>query len=128
MSQDNDEQEAKRTRNANGESSVFPGNNGRWHGWVTMGFKADGSLDRRHVERKGEAAVRKRVRELERERESGKVKKAGYAPTVEAWMTTYLDTIAVQKLAPRSHDDYWSKTRNWIIPCIGQHRIDKVAA
>ena len=91
-----------------------------------MGYKADGSLDRRHVERRSEAAAEKRVKELERERESGKVKKAGKAPTVEQWLTTYLDTIAVQKLAPRSHDDYWSKARNWIIPNIGQHRLDRL--
>ncbi len=41
-------------------------------------------------------------------------------------MTTYLDTIAVQRVAPRTHDGYWSKTRNWIIPNIGQHRLDRL--
>jgi integrase len=41
-------------------------------------------------------------------------------------MATYLDTIAVQKIAPRTHDDYWSKTRNWIVPHLGQHRLDRL--
>ena len=118
--------EGKRTRKPNGETSVYQGSDGLWHAWVTMGYKADGSLDRRHVERRSESAAQKRVNELMKERDSGNIKKAGKSPTVEQWMTTYLDTIAVQKLAPRSHDDYWSKTRNWIIPCIGQYRLDRL--
>jgi integrase len=117
----------KRTRKPNGRSSIFQGSDGLWHGFVTMGLKPDGSSDRRHVKRKDEGKATKAVQKLEKERDSGKVKKAGRAPTVEEWMTTYLDTIAVQKLAPRSYDDYWSKTRNWIIPSIGQHRLDRLA-
>jgi integrase len=41
-------------------------------------------------------------------------------------MTIYLDTVAARRLAPRSLDDYRSKARNWIIPGIGGHRIDKL--
>lgn len=117
----------KRTRKPNGRSSIFEGGDGVWHGFVTMGIKPDGSPDRRHVKRSEEGKVTKAVQKLEKERDSGKVKKAGRAPTVEQWMTTYLDTIAIQKLAPRTYDDYWSKTRNWIIPCVGQHRLDRLA-
>lgn len=120
-------EEAPRTRKANGESSIYTGKNGNWHGWVTMGFKADGSLDRRHVERKKKEDVEQRVDELEKERESGKVLKPGRTPTVAQWMETYLDTIAIRKLSPRSYDDYWSKNRNWITPNIGKHRLDRLA-
>lgn len=115
-----------RTRKPNGRSSIFLGGDGLWHGFVTMGVKSDGSPDRRHVKRKKEGQVTKAVQKLEKERDSGKAKKAGRAPTVEQWMTIYLDTIAIQKLAPRTHDDYWSKARNWIVPCIGQHRLDRL--
>ncbi|GGY08575.1 site-specific integrase [Streptomyces hiroshimensis] len=52
--------------------------------------------------------------------------KAGRVPTVAQWMNTYLTTIANLKLKPRSLDDYWSKTRNDIIPNLGQHRLDKL--
>lgn len=41
-------------------------------------------------------------------------------------METYLTDIASLKLKPRSLDEYWSKTRNDIIPGVGQHRIDKL--
>ncbi len=109
------------------ESSVYEGRDGWWHGRVTMGVKNDGSPDRRHRRGKTESEVRRKVRDLEKLRDAGRAPKAGRAPTVEAWMTTYLSTIASLKLKPRSLDDYWSKTRNDIIPGVGRHRIDKLA-
>ena len=117
----------KATRTGNGESSVFFSDSDQlWHGFVTVGRKADGSADRRHTRSRSEKAVRKRAQVLERERDAGGVRKAGKVPTVEQWMTTYLDTIAVQRLSPKSHQDYWSLVRNWIAPQIGKHRIDRL--
>ena len=76
-------------RAANGESSVFQSQtDGLWHGFVTVGRKADGSIDRRHTRSKSEDVVRRKVRELERDRDRGTVAKPGRAPTVEQWMTT----------------------------------------
>jgi hypothetical protein len=70
--------------------------------------------------------VRRKVRDLETLRDKGRAPKAGRTPTVEQWMKTYLTDIASLKLKPRSLDDYWSKTRNDIIPGIGKHRLDKL--
>ncbi|AQW51793.1 tyrosine-type recombinase/integrase [Streptomyces violaceusniger] len=114
-------------RKLNMESSIYLGNDGRWHGRVTMGVKNDGSPDRRHRQAKTEPAVRRKVKELEKLRDEGRAPVAGRKPTVAEWMTTYLTTIASLKLKPRSLDDYWSKTRNDIIPGLGQHRLDKLA-
>jgi integrase len=115
-----------RSRRPNGRSSVYEGADGRWHGWVTMGVKADGSLDRRHVTGATEAKVTTKVRGLEKDRDAGQVRKAGRVPTVGQWMSTYLDTIAAQRLAPKTLDDYWSKANNWIVPHIGRHRLDRL--
>ncbi len=109
------------------ESSIYLGNDGWWHGRVTMGIKSDGSPDRRHRRAKTEAEVRRKVKELEKLRAEGRAPKAGRVPTVAQWMETYLTTIASLKLRPRSLDDYWSKTRNDIVPGVGQHRLDKLA-
>ncbi|MEE1791413.1 tyrosine-type recombinase/integrase [Streptomyces sp. BE308] len=113
-------------RKANLESSIYLGNDGWWHGRVTMGTKNDGSPDRRHRRAKSELEVRRKVRALEKLRDEGRAPVAGRKPTVEQWMTTYLSTIASLKLKPRSLDDYWSKTRNNIVPGLGNHRIDKL--
>lgn len=109
------------------ESSIYLGSDGWWHGRVTMGVKDDGSPDRRHRRAKTETGVRRKVRELEDQRDKGRAPKAGRKPTVEQWMTTYLTDIAGLTLKPRSLDDYWSKTRNDIIPGVGKHRLDKLA-
>ncbi|WP_167502253.1 site-specific integrase [Streptomyces malaysiensis] len=114
-------------RKLNMESSIYLGNDGWWHGRVTMGVKNDGSPDRRHRRAKTEPAVRRKVKELEKLRDESRAPVAGRKPTVAEWMTTYLTTIASLKLKPRSLDDYWSKTRNDIIPGLGQHRLDKLA-
>lgn len=113
-------------RKPNMESSIYLGSDGWWHGRVSMGVKNDGSPDRRHRRAKSEPEVKRKVKALERLRDEGRAPKAGRKPTVEQWMTTYLTTIASLKLKPRSLDDYWSKTRNDIIPGVGQHRLDKL--
>ncbi|NAS22147.1 tyrosine-type recombinase/integrase [Herbidospora sp. NEAU-GS84] len=97
-----------------------------------MGVKADGSPDRRHRKAKTEAEVTRKVQELEKQRDSGQVAKAGRPPTVEQWITEFLDVICARlvqsgKLAPRTLSDYRSKSKNWIIPLLGKHRLDKLA-
>ena len=51
-------------RKPNGRSSIYEGSDGRWHGWVTMGVKEDGSPDRRHRTGATETEVTNKVRKL----------------------------------------------------------------
>ena len=78
---------AEGTRAPNGASTIYPGRDGKWHGRVTVGVKDDGSPDRRHIERRTEAEVIGAVRDLERDRAAGTVRKVGHAWTVEQWLT-----------------------------------------
>ena len=57
------------TRKPNQRSSIFEGADGYWHGYVTVGHKPDGRLDRRHLQATSEAGVTTKVRKLERDRE-----------------------------------------------------------
>jgi integrase len=113
-------------RAANGRSSIYRGSDGRWHGWVTMGVKDDGSPDRRHVTGKTEKVVTAKVRDLEKQRDSGHVAKAGRAPTVTAWLRHYLDTIAAPRVRPRTLNGYRGKIEQHAIPGLGRHRIDRL--
>ncbi|MFF7440860.1 tyrosine-type recombinase/integrase [Streptomyces sp. NPDC008122] len=114
------------SRKPNMESSIYLGSDGWWHGRVTMGVKPDGSPDRRHRRARTEPEIKRKVKELEKLRDEQRAPKAGRVPTVAQWMETYLTTIASLKLKPRSLDDYWSKTRNDIVPGVGQHRLNKL--
>ena len=80
-------------RASNGESTIYKGADGRWHGYVSIGFTLDGTLDRRHVSSKSRGVVVAKVRELERKRDSGMVGETS-TPTVAWWLEHWLTTIA----------------------------------
>ncbi|MGN9788464.1 tyrosine-type recombinase/integrase [Nonomuraea sp. ZG12] len=115
------------TRKPNGRSSIYLGKDGKWHGWVTMGVKDDGSADRRHRIGSTEAEATRKVRELEKQRDSGKTDKPGRAPTIAEWMRTYLDEIAPLKVSDRTLEStYRPKAEHWIIPRLGAHRLNRL--
>lgn len=97
-----------------------------WHVWVTVGTKPNGRPDQRHVKRSTKAEAEARADELYDQAQKGAVTKPGRAPTVEQWMTTYLDTVAPRKCTPETVYDYRSKCRNWIFPHLGRTRLDKL--
>jgi integrase len=121
----------KSARAPNQRSTVYLGDDGSWHGRVTMGVLDDGSPDRRHRRGRSEAEVTEKVRQLEQQRDSGTIERPGRPPKLSEWMATYLDTtcvrlVASEKMSPRTLDDYRSKTRLWLIPLLGEHRIDRL--
>ena len=59
------------SRNPNRASTVYLGAERNWHGRVTVGYREDGSLDRRHVRGKSKGVVVAKVRVLERQRDRG---------------------------------------------------------
>jgi integrase len=103
------------------------GPDGLYHGKITVGHKANGRLDRRHRTGKTAKEVENKLRELVKEIEAGRKRKPGRTPTVEEWLSTWLTDIAPygrRALKPRTLADYWSKSRNWIFPHLGAHRLD----
>ncbi|MEU9220075.1 site-specific integrase [Streptomyces sp. NPDC048376] len=119
-------EDRKRTRQPNGRSSIYRGKDGKWHGRVTVGIRDDGRPDRRHVERKTRAEVTAAVRELEKQRDGGAVRKAGRAWTVEAWLTHWVDTIAPLAVNENTMVGYGVAVRKHLIPALGAHRLDKL--
>lgn len=113
-------------RRPNGASSIYFGGDGWWHGRVTVGTRDDGRPDRRHVRGKTEADVINKVRKLEKDRDSGRVRKAGKAWTVESWLTHWLENIARPSLRESSYDAYRVAVTKHLIPGIGAHRLDKL--
>jgi integrase len=114
------------TRASNGRSSIYLGSDGRYHGRVSMGLKIDGTPDRRHVMAPTEKAVTAKVALLEAQRRAGTVTDAKRPPSVEQWLTHWLDTIAARKVRPSTLYDYRNKVRGRIVPSLGAHRIDRL--
>ena len=64
-----DQPRTRRGRNPNMRSTIYQGNDGDWHGRVTVGLRDDGRPDRRHVRGKSSSEVAAKVRALERDRD-----------------------------------------------------------
>ena len=119
----------ERTRRGNRESTISetPNARGYYEAKVWMGTKANGKPDRRHIQLKTLAAVRKRVRELERNRDSGLVAGPGKIPTVREMLDRHLDIVLPGRgRAPKTIDSYRSVCRNHIYPLWGGQKIDRL--
>src|SRR5258708_20875818 len=112
-------------RKPNPRSSIYLGSDGWWPGWVTVGTKDDGSPDRRRRKGRTEAAVTRKVQELERQRDTGRLPRAGANLTVGQWLETWLTTVAARRVRRSTLDStYAPKVRNRIIPGLGRQRLD----
>lgn len=113
-------------RQPNGASSIFHGKDGRWHGYVTVGSKDDGTPDRRHISRKTRPDVTKAVRELERQRDKGAVRKAYQNWTLETWLVHWVENIAAPNVSENTIDGYRVAVYHHLIPGLGAHRLEKL--
>jgi integrase len=114
-------------RRPNQRSSIYQGQDRWWHGWVTLGIRDDGSPDRRHRMGRTEAEVTRKVRDLERRRDTGRLASPGKGLTVGQWMEIWLTTIAPRRIRRSTLEStYAPKVRNRIIPGLGKHRLDRL--
>ncbi|OXM63167.1 tyrosine-type recombinase/integrase [Amycolatopsis vastitatis] len=115
------------SRAPNGASSIYLGQDGKWHGRVTMGVLDNGKPDRRHVERKTEAEVIAAVRELERQRDAGIAPKPGSrAWTVELWLTHWVENVAAPSVRETTLAGYRVAVYKHLIPGLGAHRLRRL--
>lgn len=114
------------TRAPNGASTIYHGNDGKWHGRVTVGVRNDGTPDRRHIERKTETEVIHAVRQMERQRENSTVRRTGRVWTVEQWLTHWVENIAAASVRPTTMVGYRASVYKHLIPGVGAHRVDKL--
>ncbi len=91
-----------------------------------MGTRDDGRPDRRHVRGKTRTEVTRKVRALEKERDSGTIRKAGRAWTVEQWLNHWLDNIAAPSVRDNTLAGYRVAVRVHLAPGVGAHRLDKL--
>src|SRR6478672_11034326 len=113
-------------RKPNGASSIYRGTDGYWHGRVTIGVKDDGRTDRRHVMGKTQAVVTTKVRELERQRDEGTVRRAGSSWTVSSWLTHWVENIAAPFVRENTIAGYRVAVNVHLIPGVGKHRLERL--
>jgi integrase len=112
-------------RRGTGESSIGKEADGRWHGYVSVGRKANGRRDRRHVQAGTRAEVVAKVRELEKRRDAG-VTAASGTLTVAGWLDLWLDGAAASRVRPRTLESYRQVVTTHIVPAVGHHRLARL--
>lgn len=95
---------------------------GTWVGRVDLGIIVKGRV-RRQVTAKTRRELTPKLEALKREVATGVV---GTDSTTAAWLTYWLDNIAVHKVRERTLVGYRSYVTKWIEPTIGHVRLDKL--
>jgi integrase len=113
-------------RGANGRSTIVKQDDGRWHGFVSMGAKGDGTRDRRHVSATTRAAVVEKVKALEAKRDAGMVGTSGKAMLVDEWLDYWAENIASVRVRARTLATYRTMIRLHLNPYIGKRRLDQL--
>lgn len=116
-----------RRRGSGGESYISKerGADGRFHGYVSMGTKAGGKRDRRHVADQDRREVVRRVRELERKRDAW-ITAASGTLTLGGWFPVWLDGPAARRVRPRTLESYRQLIDGHIVPAIGHVRLARL--
>ena len=108
-------------RRGHGEGSVYQrASDGRWMGVIDLGWQG-GKRVRKTVSAKAKGDVLTKMRALARNMDAGVLTDS---TTVAEWMTYWLDEVAGVKNRPNTMRSYRSKTKRWIVPHLGKHRLD----
>lgn len=105
--------------------SVFEGAEG-WQGFLTIGTRPDGRPDRRKRRGKDEAEVRRKLAELQAKATAGDVAKPGRVPKLAAFLDAWLnDPNRTWRYNTRTGTYPWA-VHSWIIPRLGEWRLDRL--
>jgi len=115
-----------RGKRGNGEGSIYRGADGRWRAVADLGWR-NGRRRRKYLAGRTRAEVAGKLRRVLEEQDAGvQISTGGYAPSLEAWLTHWLDNIAGRRLRPSTLQTYRGYVRNRIVPNIGRHRLDRL--
>ena len=112
-------------RRGNGEGSIYPSKDGRWRGYVDLGY-INGKRKRKYVTGRTRKEVAAKLRQAVDARDAGTLQIGQKKITFGDWLTFYVDTIAAAKVRPSTLAGYRGYINRRIIPGLGHHRIDKL--
>jgi len=114
---------------ANGEGTISPrkkdGKTVGWKGAAVVGYKPDGSEDRRWVSGKTQADVRAKLESLKTARNGGMLASHD-VPTFGEYLDKWLEHLESKGKAPATLRDYGYTVRGHLKPLLGKKRLDKL--
>lgn len=114
-------------RQPKGRPSIYQGEDGKYHTYLTVGTNRDGTPKRKHIKRSSSAGVADEIDEVLKRVKQGTGKLAKIE-TLEQWLQHWTHVILkarldVGSLSRNGWEDYNLLCRN-VIPVIGQWRIN----
>lgn len=107
-------------------STLYRGADGQWHARVAMGRRPDGTMARKHVQRRTKAALRQAVRDLERGRDAGTYLWTADDLTVGQWLEHWLESVLPMTARWKTLSTYRSLMRVHAIPAMGSWRLGEL--
>lgn len=112
--------ECERPVNARGDSTCkCP-----WRGALVIGWHGKNPI-RKRVTANSRAAAAAKLRALDEKVRKGQLPH-GRIPTVEEWLTYWLEQIVTERNRPNTVRTYRTYVDQYLIPTIGRHRLDKL--
>lgn len=108
----------------NGEGSVYKAADGRWRGSITIGFTPDGRQRRRYVSAPTKGQARAKLIAAIDARDAGVDTTSD--PTVEQWLTHWLDKVAAPTVRPSTLEGYTTAVNHWAIPELGKVKLSRL--
>jgi integrase len=112
-------------RRGNGEGSIYQGTDGRWRGYVDLGY-VRGKRSRKYVTGSTRKEVAAKLRRAVEARDAGTLQIGQKPMTLGEWLAFYLDTIASGRVRPSTLAGYRGYVTRRITPGLGDHRLDKL--
>lgn len=110
-------------RRAKGDGAISVRTDGRWQ--ASLVVDAGGRKSRKYIYARTEKAVRDKLKDAIRDRDRGLL--VMHTVTVETWMGEWLDQQE-RKLKPQTMRSYREKSRNYIEPHLGRHKLTALRA
>jgi integrase len=105
---------------------MFEGQDKKWHAFVYVGRKPDGSPDRRHREAPDEQRLIPKVLELEDLVDEGTTPKVGRSKKFAAWLDEWITLYAPLQVRYKTLQTYQSQIRTYLAPRLGQWRLSEL--
>lgn len=112
----------ERARRHRGEGGIYQRKDGRWVGAIDLG-KVGGKRVRKTVTAPTLKELRPKFRKLQQQVQAGVLTDD---MSVAEWMEHWLDLVAVERVRPTTMRTYRSKNRTWVVPHLGNIRLDRL--
>lgn len=119
---------SKTRRRGHGDGALYQrASDDLWCASITLPPGPDGKRRRKTVTSRTREGAQAKLKKLRRE-----LDRAGdlptSSPTLAAWLTLWLDTVAAKRLRPKTLTGYHDDIRLHITPAIGRIRLDKLTS